>query len=248
MARRLLLWLTAATALIALVLAVYPSLDLAVSRLFWTPEAGFALSRQGWAQVVRKLSMWPTAILGIAALVSLIQHMFWPATRQFMRARAAMFLLATVIVAPLLVVNGGFKEHWERARPVQVTEFGGAWTFTPWWQFGVGGQCTTNCSFVSGEASGAAWLAAPALLAPPPWRIPALLAAGAYTAAVSALRIAFGGHFLSDVMLGALVTLLLIALVHYRIYRRPGHPDEQRAAAGLAALGSRLTGLIRRKA
>jgi lipid A 4'-phosphatase len=248
LARKLLLALTALVAAISLVLALDPALDLAASRLFWTPEAGFALVRQGWAQVLRKVSMWPTVVLGVAALVSVIQHMFLPSTRQFMKARTALFFLVTVSVAPLLVVNGVFKENWGRARPVQVQEFGGPWTFTPWWKPGSAGQCSTNCSFVSGEASGAAWLAAPALLAPPAWRMAALVGAGLYTGAISVLRMAFGGHFLSDVLLGALVTLLIIAFVHGWLYRRPGHPDEASAAAALARAGARIAGLIGRKA
>ena len=52
-------------------------------------------------------------------------------------------------------------------------------------------------------------MVAPALLAPPPWRAPAVAGALVFGAAASVLRMAFGGHFLSDVLLGGLISLLV---------------------------------------
>jgi lipid A 4'-phosphatase len=226
------------------VLAVAPSFDLAVTRAFWAADQGFWLSSQGWAGLMRRVSMWPTIGIGIAALVSLIQHMVAPASRQFMSARAALFLFLTITAAPVLLVNGVLKEHWERARPVHVTEFGGQWRFTPWWRPGDGTECRTNCSFISGESSGAAWLAAPALLAPPAARPAALGAVAVYTAIVSSLRIAFGGHFLSDTLIAVLVTLIIIAWAHYWLIRRSGAADEAAVAARLARIGAPLRRLV----
>ncbi|MGQ3356820.1 MAG: phosphatase PAP2 family protein [Phreatobacter sp.] len=219
-------------------IAIFPGADLAVARWFWTPAEGFWLGQNGTAAFLRRVSMWPTIALGIAALVSLIQHILLPASRQFMSARAAAFLFLTVTAAPVLLVNGVFKEVWDRSRPVHVTELGGPWRFTPWWQPGDGTGCRTNCSFVSGESSGAAWLVAPALLAPPPARLPLLAAAGAYTVVVSGLRIGFGGHFLSDTLIATLLTLLVVAFGYRWFYRRPGAPTEEAFAARLAALGA----------
>jgi membrane-associated phospholipid phosphatase len=225
-------------------LALFPHIDLAVARWFWTQSDGFWLGQNGAAAFLRRVSMWPTIALGIAALVSLLQHILLPASRQFMSARAAAFLFLTVAAAPVLLVNGILKEHWERARPVHVTELGGAWRFTPWWQPGDGTQCRTNCSFVSGESSGAAWLAAPALLAPPPARLPLLVAVSAYTAVVSALRMGFGGHFLSDTLIATLLTLFIVAFGYRWFYRRARAPTEQAFAARLAATGAPLRRLF----
>ncbi|WP_439574070.1 phosphatase PAP2 family protein [Phreatobacter sp.] len=225
------------------VIAVFPEDDLAVARLFFAPERGFWLADHGWARFLRQVSMWPTVAIGVAALVSLIQHVVAPRTRQFMRARTALFLTATVLAAPVILVNGVLKEHWERARPVHVAEFGGQGSFTPWWRPGDGRSCTTNCSFVSGESSGAAWLVAPAMLAPPAVRPAALAAAGVYTAAISALRIGFGGHFLSDTLIATLLTLLIVVFGWRLVFVRG--PDEVVLAARLAAIGAplrRLTG------
>ena len=46
---------------------------------------------------------------------------------------------------------------WGRPRPVMVTEFGGPWTFKPWYD--PSGACPKNCSFFSGEGEGYSHLA-----------------------------------------------------------------------------------------
>jgi len=230
------------------VIALFPGADLVVARWFWTPTDGFWLSRHGWATLLRRVSMWPTIAIGVAALVSLLQHILAPATRQFMTARAALFLFLTVTAAPVLLVNGVFKEYWDRARPVHVTELGGNWRFTPWWQPGDGTECRTNCSFISGESSGAAWLAAPALLAPPSLRTVALAGVAAYTALISALRMGFGGHFLSDTLIATLLTLLIVAAGYRWFYRRAGALSEAELAARLGRLGAPLRRLFGRRA
>lgn len=220
------------------VIAIFPGDDLTVARWFWTPADGFWLSTHGWAAVLRRVSMWPTIVIGVAALVSVLQHIFAPATRQFMTARAALFLFLTVTAAPVLLVNGVFKEYWDRARPVHVTELGGNWRFTPWWRPGDGTECRTNCSFISGESSGAAWLAAPALLTPPAVRPLALAGVAAYSAVISALRMGFGGHFLSDTLIATLLTLLIVAAGYHWFYRRAGAATEADVAARLGRLGA----------
>ena len=100
-------------------------------------------------------------------------------------------------------------------------------SFRPWWS--PGGECPRNCSFVSGEVSTAAWLVAPASLAPPPLRAPAIAAALVATVLTALGRLAFGGHFLSDTLFGALFTLLVVQLL-YRAMR----PDAAGTPTGVA--------------
>ena len=84
---------------------------------------------------------------------------------------------------------------------------------------------------MSGEAASSAWTLAPAALAPPHWRAAALAVAAGYAAATSALRVVFGAHFLSDVVLGALVSLIVVRL-GWRWYRRPPPQDSDLGSAG----------------
>ncbi len=132
--------------------------------------------------------------------------------------RALVFLVATMAVGPGLIVNLGFKDHSHRPRPVHTLEFGGTDEFRPWYRFD--GACRINCSFVSGEAASGFWMVAPASLVPPPLRGVALGAAFTFGAAASLLRIAFGGHYLSDTLLGALITLIVIVLARRLIWPR----------------------------
>jgi lipid A 4'-phosphatase len=49
-------------------------------------------------------------------------------------------------------------------------------------------------------------------------------AAVAFGFGASVLRLAFGGHYLSDVLLGALITLIVIEVLRRLIWPRNGEP------------------------
>ena len=119
-----------------------------------------------------------------------------------------------------VLVNLGLKDHWHRPRPVQTQDFNGPSPFTPWYDDN--GACKKNCSFVSGEAATGFWMVAPASVLPPPWRAPAIVAAFVFGACASLLRLAFGGHYLSDVLLGGLITLIVIEAARRLIWPRSG--------------------------
>ena len=105
-----------------------------------------------------------------------------------------------------MLTNLTFKSYWGRPRPVVVTEFNGPWEFVPWWD--PRGECGRNCSFFSGEGATAFWTYAPAALTPPAWRPLAYVAATLFGVVTSVLRMAFGGHFFTDVAAAGLVSFL----------------------------------------
>jgi len=133
--------------------------------------------------------------------------------------RAIIFLLVTLTLAAGILTNLTFKSYWGRPRPVVVTQFSGDLPFVPWWH--PRGGCGRNCSFFSGEGATAFWSYAPAALTPPAWRPLAYVAATLFGVTTSALRMAFGGHFFTDVAAAGLVTFLVIWLAHGYIYRWP---------------------------
>ena len=144
-----------------------------------------------------------------------------------MPGRAAVFLLVTILLSAVVLTNLTFKSYWGRPRPVVVTEFKGPWEFVPWWD--PRGECGRNCSFFSGEGATAFWTYAPAALTPPAWRPLAYVAATLFGVATSVLRMAFGGHFFTDVAAAGLVSFLVIWLCYAWIYRWPStrRSDEQ---------------------
>ena len=196
------------TLLTALLFAVWPELDLRVSSAFYRGNGHFVgagplgdAARQTFLTV-------PFAVLIAFGLLYCGERAGWR-IGWAPSGRSLVMLIASLALGPGLLVNVALKDHWHRPRPVQVVEFGGADPFRPYDR--LDGGCVRNCSFVSGEGASAFWTVAPALLLPPPWRAVALVGALCFAAAAGALRMAFGGHFLSDSLFAALFTWLVIA-------------------------------------
>jgi membrane-associated PAP2 superfamily phosphatase len=209
-----------AASLMALVSVLMPGLDIAIARYFFDPQTQqfpvASIASLHWLREQGPVIVTTT----IACLIgTLVRKFIYPRRPLLIPGRAMLFLALTLAIGPGLVVNVALKNHWGRPRPVQVTQFGGHDRYVPWWDDH--GTCPHNCSFVSGEASMAAWLFAPAVLLPPPWRALALGGAAVFTAIIGFLRMAYGGHFFTDTVFGALLTLLVIWLVHGFIYRWP---------------------------
>ncbi|HLW91170.1 MAG TPA: phosphatase PAP2 family protein [Roseiarcus sp.] len=199
--------LIALTLIAMAVFAAWPDLDLAASRIFFE-SSGYFIARGTRARAVRDFfNVLPFVVLAAFALLYALRRAGF-ATPYAPSGRALIFLIATMAAGPGLVVNVGLKDHAHRPRPVQTEEFGGPYQFRPWYLFN--GGCPKNCSFVSGEASEAFWMVAPASLAPPPLKSLAIGAALLFGVGASLMRLAAGAHYLSDVVLAALFTLLII--------------------------------------
>ena len=211
-------------ALALVVFAAWPGLDLTVARWFYLGDGHFS-GRTGLGNFARAIGyavpfilLAPPAFLWVAEKLGLRTHFH-------VSGRAVAFLILTMALGPGLLVNLILKDHAHRPRPVQVQDFNGPLEFRPFYR--TDGGCNINCSFVSGESSAAFWTLAPAMLAPPPVRAAAVAAAVIFGVAVSVLRMAFGGHFLSDVIFAALFTLLVIWGVGRVVYGplRPTSPS-----------------------
>jgi lipid A 4'-phosphatase len=197
---------------VSLIFVALPDLDLAASRLFYDPAIGFLDRRYALVEYVRDAGRIVEWALVIGVCVPLLLKLLFPDTRLLVRPRETLFMLASFALGPGLVVNVILKNHWGRARPRQIMDFGGSASFSPaWW---VSDQCQRNCSFVSGEAASAFWLMAIVFLVPRDLKLPVGVATLGFAAAVSLARIAAGGHFLSDVLIAWLLVLLVILLTH----------------------------------
>jgi lipid A 4'-phosphatase len=203
---RLLLGLLAALVAILIVFALWPGIDLDVSRIFYG-ATGF-VGHTPAEHALRDFFRIPSFV-ALAAFIGLYGlRRFGVNVPCAPTGRALIFVVGTFAIGPVLLINYGLKDHAHRPRPAQTTEFGGKFEFRPWYRFD--GECRVNCSFISGEASQNFWLVAPASLAPPPLRAPAIGAALVFAIAASLLRLVYGGHFPSDLLIAALVTLILV--------------------------------------
>lgn len=195
------------------VFAIWPEIDLRVSEAFHDPMTGFAIELNPLTETLR-FAIWNAAIVlcGAAAFGTAIGL----AGRTFvLPTRAWGFVLTLFILGPGLMVEMLTKPLWGRARPAQVAEFGGSLHFSP--PNELADFCARNCSFVSGEVSGATVLAVALVLL----RLHlkhrlhksvstlVLTAALCLPPAVALQRIASGRHFLSDTIFAVLFTLLL---------------------------------------
>jgi membrane-associated PAP2 superfamily phosphatase len=201
----------------------YPQLDLRIAQPFHDVVGAnrnlFAWRLYGLLARVRDAGLWIPG-LGLAVpVVAVLLKLILPRRRMLVSGRAALFLMATMTLGPGLVVNVALKEHWGRPRPAQVSAMGGDYPFVAWWD--PRGDCPSNCSFVSGDVSSAAWTFAPAALAPPAWRALAYTGALAFTLGMAALRIAVGAHFFTDAAFAGIFTFLIVWLAHGLIYRWP---------------------------
>lgn len=205
-------------AVVGLVFGLWPELDLKLAGLFYEPPPrGFWRSYAPLYLRLRDASTWIIALVAIPAFAALAIKLVQPRRPLLIPGRAMLLMMITLALAPGVIANLILKEHWDRPRPIDVTEFGGSEHFRPWWD--PRGDCEKNCSFVAGEPSGAFWTLAPALLLPPPWRAVAVAASLTFGAAVGLQRMGAGAHFFTDVVFAGVFAFLTIWLTHGWLYR-----------------------------
>jgi lipid A 4'-phosphatase len=215
---------------------IYPELDLKLAALFYDFAARtFPLKADTLAGIARDGAMWIAWGLALPAIVAPLVKLVRPERPLLIPGRAIIFLLVTLILSAGVLTNLTFKSYWGRPRPVAVTQFNGPEQFVPWWD--PRGSCDRNCSFFSGEGATAFWTYAPAALTPPAWRPLAYVAATLFGVITSVLRMAFGGHFFTDVAAAGLVTFLVVWLAHGYLYRwRRTRLSDERIDAALTRL------------
>ncbi|WP_333824321.1 phosphatase PAP2 family protein [Pinisolibacter sp.] len=235
-----------ATAAVSALALAFPGLDIAVASLFHHGADGFPADRNGFLLDVRHAGMGVTRIVVVSLVVAFLGKLFVPMLMRAVSSRKLLFLATSMALGPGIVVNSILKEFWGRPRPRQIGEFGGSMEFFPAWV--PGGACETNCSFPSGEASSAMWLIALVFVVPERWRRGATIAVLAWALTISVNRMAFGAHFLSDVVIGWGLTATIVFACRWALIDKVGPMTEGRIDDGLEWVGERLLGLARRPA
>lgn len=211
-------WLWVAFVAVSAVFVLAPQIDLVVSRSFYTPDLGFELKGRWWERLIHG-SVGASLVLGNIALI-----LMWRSKRFANRPTIALsgkelgFLLVFLSLGPGLLVNSLLKENWGRARPVDIVAFGGSREFTP--AFVVSDQ--EGKSFTSGHAAASFFWIVVALLIAPERKWWTFLAV-AYCLVVSGMRVAAGGHFLSDVVSSYFI-MAILALAMYGVAYREREP------------------------
>lgn len=203
-------------ALLSLLFLAFPQIDLWASGLLFESGRGFVLNGNPYFDFIHdEVGYLAWAILLGSLLIFLAS--FWPGGPGWLQAKRlpVVYVVLALVLGPGLVANSLLKEHWGRARPADVQDFGGENRFTPAWV--MSDQCGRNCSFVCGDSSLGFGLAVVAFVSRRPrfW-----LTLGLTTgAALGLMRMGQGGHFLSDVIFSFYVVYLSAWLLH-RLMRR----------------------------
>jgi membrane-associated phospholipid phosphatase len=194
-----------------MIFVMFPHLDMRVSR-FFTFGIYFFLSDNPVLLWIRDANrMLPYFVLPVMVILMLATP-FQRSAR--VTTRRALFVVASYVLGSAIMVHV-FKNFFARARPRDVIEFGGTMEFTPAWQFA--SMCERNCSFPSGEAASAAAFLAVLVFVPSAYRkyVAALIVPLSMIVALN--RVAFGAHFLSDVVLGWILVCWLMVWLHRKM-------------------------------
>ncbi|MBB5577738.1 MULTISPECIES: phosphatase PAP2 family protein [Rhizobium] len=214
--------LSALWCLLLLLFNRFPEIDISVARSVftskpcpWTDSADdicgmFAYDKDRPFVILRSI----TLVLPYIAVIVLLAVPFlsWKKlgpnwrTPKIDQCMAALLSLA---IGCGLIVNLILKAFSGRPRPRDTDLFGGALDFVQAGSFA--GKCLRNCSFVSGESSSAGWLLCLALLLPPRWRLPLGVPLAVTSIMMPTMRVLTGAHYLSDAVLGWLLSLVMFA-------------------------------------
>src|SRR5690349_20446729 len=199
----------ASFAIFAVFVIAFPGVDLAISSLFFDGKT--FLRDQWWQRLLQQGLGWflPVSV-GVVALIYLCNRI-WKRNVCCVDARRLLYVVLVLGIGCGFIVNFGLKDHFHRARPRDVVEFGGTKLFSP--AFQVSNQCRTNCSFSSGDAAGGFFSLALALALSR--RRAAYAAALAVGAVMSFARISSGAHFFSDTVTSFFVMLLVADVLYF---------------------------------
>ena len=216
--------LGAALLIAAVFFTLVPGVDLDAAFLFYTGKNTF-VGQTPLGEAVRRAIYWVPTLIVVGYLCLYIVRRVRPRSRFWAPSgREFAVILLSFALGPGLLVNTVLKNHSHRPRPTQTLNFGGDDAFRPFYTFD--GACDRNCSFVSGEGAAAFWTLAPALMTPPVIQPVAVAAALAFGIGTGVLRMAFGGHYLSDTVFAALLTWTVTWII-WRIIlgTRPSRAD-----------------------
>lgn len=204
----------------AFVFVGFPEIDLWVSGWFYQGNRAFIFNTISFGPIIRSLFK---ALFFVAMLVFLVGLLYAIVKRSHLFGLDFpkwLYLVLCLIIGPGLVTNALLKDNWGRARPRHIEQFDGPQKFTR--VFVRSSECPRNCSFVSGEAATIyAGFFALAMIMRRRRRLLFNLGIAAGTAS-GFVRIAQGGHFLSDVLFAGIFMMLVCLSLHWMIFHRFG--------------------------
>jgi len=232
------------TLTLSVIFVTFPQIDLAVARLFYVEGHGFPAAGVTAFNTFRAIGQYVPLTLSIVLLFGLVLKLVYPSRPSLFPPRFMLYFASLFLLGPALLVNGIFKPLFDRPRPRGLVEFGGDDVFITAWGFG--GQYFDDRSFVSGEAAVVVCLIPLAFFVPLVWRRSVFVLLSLFAALTALNRMAFGAHFLSDVLIAASLMAMLSIALGYVFYGRSGAAAcDIKLEASLTRLGHNLHALRR---
>ncbi|MDX9949000.1 MAG: phosphatase PAP2 family protein [Candidatus Cloacimonadaceae bacterium] len=175
---------------------------------------GIWMGNKAWGfEFIYKYGTLPSLIVALAGVAVFVTSFFSKNLARW--RRSGLFLALAMLLGPMLLVNAILKENWGRPRPSQVIEFGGIYAYEPPLSID---HSSPGKSFPSGHASMTFYFFAlyfifrgrkKRLAA---WSLVFSLVFGF---GMGLVRMAQGGHFISDILWAGGVVWLSCALLYY---------------------------------
>jgi len=202
----------------------WPSIDLTVSQFFYTAGQGFVLAVDPFFMFLHNFAFYGARLLAGILFLGLVASAMRRRTILGLGRLQWLFLLLALLLGPALVANAVLKDNWGRARPREVTEFGGTYNFSS--ALEPQPNPRHNGSFVAGDPAFGFYLTSFAYVVPVKnsgqrSRKKIVFWSGMAMGAVFGFaRIAMGGHFLSDVLFSSFFMLAVCTLLHIVMFGR----------------------------
>ncbi len=196
-------WLVIGSIAMALVPTFWTTLDLNAAGLFIGSAKQLDSVHWFWVELI---NFYVPAVFRTGVIAALLAWIYISVRGRAPRWRLPLaFVVLAGTLGPGVLVNSGFKENWQRARPYQVQQFGGTQQFTR--ATVMTDQCDNNCSFVSGHVACGFFLAS-VMLVHRRRRVQWAAVGMAAGWTIGFARMSDAAHWLSDALWAAPITLL----------------------------------------
>ncbi|MCC8398588.1 MAG: phosphatase PAP2 family protein [Rickettsia endosymbiont of Labidopullus appendiculatus] len=198
--------------IILLLTVLFPNFDVNFSKLFYDNKDGFIYRDNNIVLLLFEIIPILTILLLIITSLYLFYLIVKYKTFNRLIISGGFYIILSTAIGPGLLVNCIFKEHFGRARPVQIKDFNGSKNFTR--AFSISNECVHNCSFPSGHAAMGYSLTSLSYIAPFIYFSRIYNIALIFGSLVGLSRILMGGHFLSDVLASCFFVLIINHLLY----------------------------------
>ncbi len=227
----------AVTICLSLLFIALPSLDRTVTSLFYVPGTGFPARSLHSLKELRAIGQYVPVAFAMAMILTLILKIAHPGRPCLFAPRFTLFFASLYLIGPGIIINCVLKPFWDRPRPIDTIDFGGRFTFVDAWS--MGDTIFSNRSFASGEAAAIVCLIPLAFFVHPAWRRSVATLLIGFAALICANRIAFGAHFLSDVLIASALMATLAAILWHALFG-PNAPSDEDVDHALSTIGYRI--------